>query len=220
MLGYWKGQPVMVMDVVAETMPMRARISLRQAMFMVDEKLQALAGRAAQVLSWDRDHRYCSRCATPLQPMPHERARTCPACQLAFYPRINPCIIVLVTRGDAMLLAQGVRFIQPFFSCLAGFIEAGESAEEALHREVFEEVGLRVSELQYFRSQPWPFPHSLMLGYHATYLSGELRPDPAEIVEARWFEPDAPMVLPPAGSLARALIDAHLLRVRYNGTRG
>ncbi len=213
MLGYWQNQPVVVLGLSPESMPTHARMSLRQAMFMADEKLQALAGRAAQVLTWERDYRFCSRCATALTVVTHERALICPACQLTFYPRINPCIIVLVTHGDAMLLAHGVRFVQPFFSCLAGFIEAGESAEEALHREVYEEVGLRVGELQYFRSQSWPFPHSLMLGYHATYLSGKLRPDPEEIVEARWFEPDALGSLPPEGSLARALIDAHLRRV-------
>lgn len=175
----------------------------------------ALAGRAFQVLEWERNHRFCGRCGTPTEAHPlGERARVCPACRLSSYPRINPCVIVAVTRGDEILLARAQRFTRPMFSTLAGFIEAGESAEETLHREVLEEVGVSVTHLRYFGSQSWPFPNNLMLGFHAEYAGGELRIQEEEIAEAGFFRYDALPSIPPAGSIAHALIQDFVARCR------
>ena len=134
----------------------------------------------------------------------------CPACKLHVYPRIAPAVIVLVRRGDEALLARGARFPMPFFSTLAGFAEVGESLEETLAREVREEVGVEVSRIRYFGSQPWPFPHSLMIGFRAAWSSGDIAIDPNEIVDAGWFRRDDLPPIPPGISIARALIDAWL----------
>lgn len=183
-------------------------LGLRGLFGRFDEATFAVAGRALQVAGWADTHRFCGRCATPTQRDPKERCLRCPRCALAVYPRISPAIIVLVRRGDEALLARSSRFPVPFYSTLAGFTEAGESLEETLHREVREEVGIEVDDLRYFGSQPWPFPHSLMVGFTARYVSGELRPDPDEIADAQWFAPSALPVVPPRLSIARALIDA------------
>jgi NAD+ diphosphatase len=135
----------------------------------------------------------------------------CNPCGTINYPKIAPCIIVLVTRGDEMLLARNVNFPRPMYSTLAGFIEAGETAEETLVREVREEVGIEVHELRYFQSQSWPFPNQLMLGFFAEYAGGDIVCDQVEIADAQWFRaPDLPMIPPPAsvsGQLIRHFID-------------
>ncbi len=183
-------------------------VGLRGLFGRFDEATFAVAGRALQVAGWADTHRFCGRCATPTERDPKERCLRCPRCALAMYPRISPAIIVLVRRGDEALLARSSRFPLPFFSTLAGFVEAGESLEETLHREVREEVGIEVDQLRYFGSQPWPFPHSLMVGFTAQYVRGDLLLDPGEIAEARWFSPSALPIIPPKLSIARALIDA------------
>lgn len=188
---------------------------LRRLLGQASELEFALAGRAAQVLEWERNHRFCGRCGVPTQAHPlGERARVCPACRLTSYPRINPCVIVAVTRGDEILLARAQRFTRPMFSTLAGFIEAGESAEDTVHREVQEEVGVTVANLRYFGSQSWPFPNNLMLGFHAEYTGGELRLQEEEIAEADFFRYDALPPTPPAGSIAHALIQDFVARCR------
>lgn len=186
---------------------------LRRLLGVADDQLFALAGRAAQVLEWERSHRFCGRCGSPTSLHTEgERARTCAACELSFYPRINPCVIVAVTRGEEILLARARRFTRPLFSTLAGFIEAGESAEETLHREVAEEVGVRIANPRYFGSQSWPFPGNLMLGFHADYAGGELCLQEDEIAEAGFFRYDALPPIPPPGSIAHALIQAFVRR--------
>lgn len=191
---------------------------LRRLLGQTDDKLFALAGRAAQVLEWERNHRFCGRCGTPTVGHPQgERSRVCPACRLSSYPRINPCVIVTVTRGDEILLARAHRFTRPMFSALAGFVEAGESAEETLCREVREEVGLEVKDLRYFGSQSWPFPNNLMLGFHAEYAGGDIRLQEDEIAEAAFFRFDDLPPVPPAGSIAHALIQDFVARCRRGG---
>ncbi|HET8729994.1 MAG TPA: NAD(+) diphosphatase [Moraxellaceae bacterium] len=188
---------------------------LRRLLGLASDAEFSLAGRAFQVLEWERNHRYCGRCGTLTQSHPlGERARVCPSCRLSSYPRINPCVIVAVTRGDEILLARAQRFTRPMFSTLAGFMEAGESAEETLHREVLEEVGVRVTNLRYFGSQSWPFPNNLMLGFHAEYAGGELRLQEEEIAEAGFFRFDALPPTPPRGSIAHALIQDFVERCR------
>ncbi len=221
MLGSWFGQPVAVAEVdeasiKAASIKATRRVALRSAL-LASPMQQALLARAAQVLRFDRDHRFCSRCGRQLEMLLHELARRCQDCQLDYYPRIHPCVIMLVTQGPLMLLAEGVRFAQPILSCLAGFVEAGETAETAVHREVFEESGLEIANLCYVASQAWPFPHSLMLGFLAEYERGILNPDPAELVRAQWVHPGERHRVAPEGTLARLLIDQHCQRVLGHG---
>jgi len=174
----------------------------------VDETVWTVAGRAVQLVEWERTHRFCGRCATPTEPATGERARRCPACGLLAFPRLAPAIIVLIERDDGCaLLARGRTFPIPMYSCLAGFVEPGETLEQAVHREVAEEVGLQIDGVRYWASQPWPFPHSLMLGFNARYAGGDLVVDENEIVDAQWYRPDALPPIPPAMSIARRLID-------------
>lgn len=164
-----------------------AFVGLRALVTELETGVFQRISRAAQVLEWARTHQFCGVCATPMQPVPHERAMRCPHCGMTAYPRISPAMMVLIQKGDAVLLARHTVSATNRFVPLAGFLEAGESLEDAIHREVMEEVGLRVDNLRYFGSQSWPFPHSLMLAFTADYVDGEIVTDPAEIADARWF---------------------------------
>ena len=168
----------------------------------------ALAGRAVQLVEWRRTFRYCGRCGTPTQPSPGERAMRCPSCGLLAFPRLAPAVIVLVQREDRVLLARNVNFPGRLFSVLAGFVEPGETLEQAVHREVEEEVGVRVRDVRYFGSQPWPFPHSLMVGFRAEWEGGDIVVDGTEIAEAAWFSLGELPGFPRSTSIARQLIDA------------
>ncbi|HWS76701.1 MAG TPA: NAD(+) diphosphatase, partial [Quisquiliibacterium sp.] len=187
---------------------------LRNWFGVLDDETLSIAMRAVQVLEWDRTHRFCGACGTPTEQVGHERAKRCPACGLVSYPRISPAMMVLVTRGRELLLGRGVTFPPGRYSALAGFVEAGESIEESVAREVHEEVGIEVRDLRYFGSQSWPFPNSLMIAFRAEYAAGELQPDPAELADAQWFAPEALPQLPPRLSIARALIDSTLEELR------
>ncbi len=174
----------------------------------VDESTWAAAGRAVQLVAWARNHRYCGHCGTPTEQSEHERARRCPACGLLAFPRLAPAVITLVEREDGrVLLARNAGWPSGMYSCLAGFVEPGETVEDALRREVYEEVGVHVGALRYFASQPWPFPHSLMLGFHADYAGGEIVCDGEEIADAAWFGRDELPAIPGRISIARKLID-------------
>ncbi len=186
---------------------------LRNLYIDLDDEVFSVAARAAQIAVFGATHRFCGRCASPTVRHSEERCVACPSCGLVCYPRLSPAIIVLVRRGKEALLARGRRGVG-FFSTLAGFVEVGESLEETLHREVREEVGIEVTNIRYSGSQPWPFPHSLMVGFTADYAGGEIVTDPREIAEAAWFSPDAlPPIPPPKLSIARRLIDAWLADV-------
>ncbi len=184
---------------------------LRTLWGRLDEETLAVAGRALQIADWARNHRFCGACGKPTSPVPGERAMRCECGHIA-YPRIAPAMMVLVKKADAILLARNVAVpAGGRMSALAGFLEPGESAEDAVHREVHEEVGLFVKGLRYFGSQSWPFPGSLMIAFTAEYSSGEIKVDPSEIAEARWFGPgDKLPELSPPQSISRALIEANL----------
>jgi NAD+ diphosphatase len=180
---------------------------LRQVYEWVDEDLFWVATRAVQIVEWERTHRFCGRCGVRTESQEAERAKKCPQCGFLHYPRLAPAIIVLVERGERALMARSRRFPPGMFSVLAGFVEPGESLEEAVVREVKEEVGVSVRDLRYFGSQPWPFPHSLMIGFTAAYAGGEILIDPTEIEEAGWFTAGRLPPLPGKISIARKLID-------------
>jgi NAD+ diphosphatase len=173
-----------------------------------DDATFAVAGRAIQIATFGVTHRFCGGCGGATVTVVGEHSVRCDACALAFYPRIAPAIIVLVRRGDHALLARAPRFPPGMYSTLAGFVEPGESLEETLIREVREEVGVEVTNVRYFGSQPWPFPHSLMVGFVADHAGGEIRVDGVEIVDAEWFLPRSLPTVPPRSSIARKLIDA------------
>lgn len=183
---------------------------LRSLFGVMDEPLVGLAGRALQIAEWARTHRFCGACGSTTVQATGERCFKCVNCGHMAYPRISPAMMVLIRKGDTFLLAKHLMHATQRFVPLAGFLEAGESIEEAIHREVFEEVGLRVHNLQYFASQSWPFPHSLMLAFTADYLDGEIRVDTTEIAEARWFGPhDEWPERVPQMSISSVLMDAH-----------
>jgi len=173
----------------------------------MDDDLFALAGRAIQIIAWGRTHRFCGQCGAAMAPVPGERAMKCSACGLTNYPRLSPAVIVQVTRGDQLLLARNANFPAAFYSVIAGFVEAGESLEETVRRELREEVGIEVEDIRYFASQPWPFPNSLMLGFTAKWAANEIAIDPREIADAAWFTVDNLPNIPPSLSIARRLID-------------
>ena len=187
---------------------------LRAWFGVLDDTALAIAMRAVQVVEWDRTHQFCGACGQPTVMSKSERARTCKACRLTTYPRICPAMMVQITRGREMLLGRGINFPPGRYSALAGFLEAGETIEQAIHREVMEEVGIRVQNLQYFGSQSWPFPNSLMIAFTADYRDGELNFDTDELADAQWFDIDALPDLPPRLSVAGALLKHTIQRIR------
>lgn len=209
LVGQWQGHPCYAAELerlpesaLGELMPVRSLFGLAGA------EAFSLAGRATQLLDWRRNHRYCGRCGTPTTMKTGEFAMSCTACGLVVYPRISPAVMVLIQRGDELLLARSPHFRPGVFSALAGFVEAGETLEQCAVREVREEVGIEISNLRYFQSQPWPFPDSLMLAFFADYAGGVITPDPSEIEAADWFSRSALPLLPDPVSIARRLIDA------------
>jgi NAD+ diphosphatase len=211
LIGWLDRQPAFAIELeeeVGDLRPLEFR-PLRGAFGVLDERTWMVAGLAAQVVEWDRTHQYCGRCGSPTEYVPNERGKRCPACGLVAYPRVSPAVIVLVERGDEVLLARGPHLAAGMYALIAGFVEVGESLEDAVRREIREEVSIEVDRIEYFASQSWPFPHSLMLGFTAQYAGGEIRIDRNEIEDARWFSPDAMPRVPPPLSIARKLIDRY-----------
>lgn len=214
-LGRLDGLDCWVLKLHETPLHLRA-VPLRAAMMQLPAPVAAVAGRAAQVLEWDRAHRFCGVCGTATELLAGERSRRCPACGHSSYPRISPAMMALVWRRDRghpeLLLARAPHFVAGMFSALAGFVEAGESLEDCVHREVEEEVGLKVKNLRYFGSQSWPFPHSLMVAFTAEWAAGEIVPQAGEIESADWFALDALPNIPPrfsiSGHLIRDTVDA------------
>lgn len=209
-LAFWHDEPI------ALSVEERAEAHWpdgRQWLAQLPESWYPLISTALQVAAWIRDHRFCGRCGAASARLDAEFAMHCEQCGHRNYPRISPCIITLVTHGEAMLLARSPRFPPGRYSTLAGFIEPGESAEEAVHREIYEEVGVSVGRIRYYRSQAWPFPHALMLGFFAEAATRRIRIDGVEIADAAWFLPSRLPQLPPTYSISRALIETHLAEV-------
>lgn len=185
-------------------------IGLRDALISENDDAFNVIARAWQVAVFLRTHRYCGQCGSQMQRVDWELATHCHRCQHRCYPRISPCIIVAIRKQERILLARGRHHKEGMYSTLAGFVESGESLEQAVHREVMEEVGIKIKNLRYFDSQPWPFPHSLMMGFLAEHDSGDINVDGEEIIEAGWFEADNLPLTPPEFSIAGRLIKAAL----------
>lgn len=194
-------------------------VGLRELHGMVDDTELGWASRAAQLAVFGRDHRFCGRCGGATAPSTVEHARVCTGCGATVYPRLSPAVIVLVERGDTCLLARSPRFPPGVYSAVAGFVEPGETADHAVERELAEECGVAATDLRYAGSQPWPFPHSLMLGFTATYAGGEVRTDGVELETAGWYDAAALPPLPAPGSIARRLIEEFSDRVSTRDSR-
>jgi NAD+ diphosphatase len=184
------------------------RLPLKQALTQLDIDNYNFAVKAYSLIQWDKNHQYCSRCRQKTINNPKVFEKYCPHCLLRFYPRISPSIIVLIQKGKKLLMARSPHYPKGVYGLIAGFVEAGESLEEALHREVKEEVGITIKNIHYFGSQPWPFPDSLMIAFTAEHRDGQIKIDNDEIEHADWYpyhdlpgRPSSPI------SIASKLID-------------
>jgi len=219
-LGLMDGAPVFADDLGARE-PERGRpAGLREAATELPAGEAALAAYAGSLLAWHRRHRFCANCGAPTEPRDGGHERLCPACGAHHFPRTDPVVIVRVSDGaDALLLGRQARWPEGRFSLLAGYVEPGETLEEAVRREVLEESGVVLDSVSYVASQPWPFPSSLMLGFSALAERGDPAPGDDELAEVAWFERaeieraargEGPLILAPPYSIARRLIDAWL----------
>ena len=193
-------------------------LGLRALILEGNELVAGIAGQAFQLLEWARTHRHCGSCGQPTLPHAADRAVECPDCKLVFYPRISPVMMALVYRkndnGSELLLTRKAGYAEGRYTVVAGFVEAGESLEQCLAREVKDEVGVDIRNPQYFGSQPWPFPNSLVMAFSAEWAGGEVVPDGTELEDARWFSIDALPDLPEPVHISRQLIDGTLAQMR------
>jgi NAD+ diphosphatase len=180
---------------------------LRKTYYLIGLELFQIAGYAFHITTWDKNSRFCGRCGNEMENMQEERAKICPQCKLMNYPNISPAVIVAVIKKDMILLANAERFSKDLYSVLAGFVEVGENLEDCIKREIKEEVGIEVKNINYFGSQHWPFPDSLMIAFTAEHSKGEVLIDKEEISDAGWFKADGLPIIPGKPSIARDLID-------------
>lgn len=213
-IGLWHSQPCYAVEIPSSTLGSKdlKYTSLYGLLGQVSDNIFSTYGRAFQFLNWRKDHQFCGRCGSRTELADEGLAMQCSSCALSNYPRISPCVIFLITRGNEILLATAKGRRNSFYSNLAGFIEAGETAEETIHREAFEEVGITLKNICYFGSQSWPFPGQLMLAYTAEYDANEINIDPREIEHAAWFKADSMPTVPPLSSISGQLIASFLNR--------
>lgn len=207
-LGTWGGKSVYVTELADTADTGLESIALRDALLMMAEAPAEMLSTGFQVWQWWRDHRYCGRCGLETEFHPRERAKWCEPCGIPWYPRLAPCVIVVIRQDDRLLLAKSTRAKHHFYSLIAGFVEPGESLEAAVVREVKEETGLDVTNVRYQSSQPWPFPHQLMVGFFADYAGGDLVLQEDELADADWFLPGDTPPVPPQTTIAGRLIRA------------
>ena len=180
----------------------------RTAFAESDSDIMNAISRVREMTSWRRQHRLCGGCGAPLSFSDTDLALVCPKCGERYYPQIAPAVIVAITRNGRkeLLLAHNKRFTDRTFGLVAGFVEAGETVEQAVHREIMEETGIAVKNIRYLSSQPWPFPNSLMLAFEAEWESGEAKPDGTDLVEIGWFTKETLPTIPAPGSIAHKVI--------------
>ena len=215
-IGYLNNRPCFLVELTNESLLSEdtALTPLRNLLGRIPDSLFTICSRSIQLSDWKKNNQFCGVCGSKMSNHETERAMFCECNNLMIYPRISPCVIVLVTKGEDLLLAHNKNFPGTFYSTLAGFIEAGESAESAIHREIYEEVKVTVKNIEYFGSQSWPFPSQLMLGYHAEYSDGDIEPDGVEIDKADWFNyKQLPQV--PTGniSISGQLIESYIRKL-------
>jgi NAD+ diphosphatase len=190
------------------SVPIRLALAAGERGMVSESSPEGLLFRVFHIMQWRRDSMYCGKCGSLNGDSPTGLSRLCPVCGRTEFPRISPAVIVLITNDrDEALLAHNANFINKVYSLVAGFVEAGESLEATVKREIREEVNIEVGEIRYAASQPWPFPNSLMLGFTAKHAGGEIRPDGTEILDAQWFPRETLPNLPGNGSIARRLIE-------------
>jgi NAD+ diphosphatase len=211
-LGTVGGRPCLTAEIPAGEAPRGGwRFEgLRPLFGSLPEDTFRLASRAVEILGWDRTHRFCGRCGTALADKTEERAKLCPSCGFTDFPKFSAAVIVAVVRDNRILLARKKQFASGMWSVLAGFVEAGESLEECVRREVREESGLEVTDIRYAGSQHWPFPDSLMIGFTARWAGGEITVDRRELDEAQWYPADGLPEIPGPLTIARKLIDGFI----------
>jgi NAD+ diphosphatase len=217
-LGNLQGQPCYSAEVPPDTTAPEG-MSFKELMSLygvLDEDIYLLAGRAIQIVRWDQQHQYCGRCGHKTETLQGERAKKCPVCGFTSYPRLSPAVITAVFKDDKILLSHYAAFRGNMHTIIAGFVEPGETLEECIKREILEEVGIKVKNIKYFSSQPWPYPNSLMIGFTAEYESGEISVDRSEISDAGWYDVNNLPELPPKMSIAREMIDWFIQSVSNN----
>lgn len=212
-LGTYDAVPCYAIEITeAENLPADISFQSLRTLYKLDhdEALFLIASHAKQILNWHKTTQFCGHCGYKTHPSDKERTKICSSCNALFYPQISPVVLALIWRKNEILLARSPHFQKNIYSLLAGFVEPGETLEQAVAREVKEEVGVSLKHIQYFGSQPWPFPSNLMIGFTAEYDQGEIVKDPLEIEDAQWFSINALPSLPSPISLSRQMIDAFL----------
>ncbi|NVN99316.1 MAG: NAD(+) diphosphatase [Geobacteraceae bacterium] len=213
-IGLWQGKPLWIAAISRsiEIPPSFSAEPFNASGDRLDDATLTLGGMAMQIIHWQKKSRFCSSCGGALTPMPGNFGMLCPVCNYEHFPSIHPCAIVLVRRGDQFLLARKKEWFPGRYGLVAGFLDMGESLEECAAREVLEETGIVIKNVQYVGSQCWPFPSQLMAGFIADYESGEIVVDESELEDARWFNRDEPLIgLPPHRSIARWILDRYML---------
>jgi NAD+ diphosphatase len=184
------GRAHFALDIGAGQVAGEATVDVRSLAASVAGGEAAILAEARALVDWHARHRFCAQCGRPSEIASGGWVRRCPNCRAQHYPRVDPVVIMLAVDGERCLLGRGRRRVGTRYSCLAGYVEPGETLEEAVRREILEESGIRVGRVQYLASQPWPFPSTLMVGMLAEALSEAITVDPEELAEARWFERD------------------------------
>ena len=215
-IGLWQGEPLRAVRIAIDNAlpPGFEVLPFFGPDLRLDVRLTTLAGRVAQILHWERRNRFCSVCGGETSRIPKTWGKRCKLCKEIHFPHIHPCVIVLVKRGDEVLLIRKAESAAGHFSPIAGFVDFGESLEECVQREVREEAGLNVTNIRYLGSQNWPFPSQQMIGFLADYVDGEPTPDGVEVIEAHWLKGDTiPATSGGSRSIARWMIETYAIQV-------